>query len=102
MIHLNGFTPTELESYRQQIWVNLGEAMSATLDFCTSTVDLKLSNPDDTFQHRDLFFPGCWPDLRHGESFPQGEYREAMESLWKDARVQEAVARGSEVNLPEK
>jgi hypothetical protein len=31
VIHLKGFTPTELECYRQQIFVNICQAMAACL-----------------------------------------------------------------------
>ena len=40
------------------------------------------------------------PDIKDGETFPM-QYREPLESLWKDQGVQEAFARGNESALPE-
>lgn len=40
------------------------------------------------------------PDIKDGETFPM-QYREPLESLWKDRGVQEAFARGNESALPE-
>ena len=97
VIHLNGFTPLENESYRQQIWVNLCEAMATCLELARAS-NLALrgaqSEADGALFER-------WPKVMEREAYPR-KYEGAMRRLWEDAAVQECVARGAEVNLGEK
>lgn len=97
VIHLNGFTPVENEAYRQQIWLNLCEAMATCLELAASS-GLALRNGGNEVA-RGMF--DKFLEVRDREAYP-AEYEGVMRSLWADPTIQECVARGAEVNLGEK
>ena len=121
VIHLHGFTPEELEAYRQQIFRNICEAMQVCLELMLELGipledesnlvsrsgrrgafahgrSLNLHSP--TPQRHGLMLDQS-PDLRDKEVYPP-KYLESMRVLWEDAGVQSCVQRGKEASLPEK
>uniref|UniRef100_A0A0K3CBD4 BY PROTMAP: gi/647396942/emb/CDR39671.1/ RHTO0S04e07668g1_1 [Rhodosporidium toruloides] n=1 Tax=Rhodotorula toruloides TaxID=5286 RepID=A0A0K3CBD4_RHOTO len=96
VIHLSGFTPSELEAYRQQIFVNVRDGMRAVfqvmeeegLDFADSGLAA----------NRELVATAR--DLRDGEPFPWPVLA-AVQAMVADPVCRAVVARGSEVSVPE-
>ncbi|ORY41191.1 guanine nucleotide-binding protein alpha-2 subunit [Leucosporidium creatinivorum] len=96
VIHLKGFNQAELESYRQQIFVNIYEAMAQSLALLKER-GIPLEH-DSNAQYYHLFEGSR--DLKDREPFPQ-EFFEPMRRLWADAGVQECVATATEASVPE-
>ncbi|CDR39671.1 RHTO0S04e07668g1_1 [Rhodotorula toruloides] len=96
VIHLSGFTASELEAYRQQIFVNVRDGMRAVfqvmeeegLDFADSGLAA----------NRELVATAR--DLRDGEPFPWPVIA-AVQAMAADPACRAVVARGSEVSVPE-
>ncbi|KAJ8293808.1 Guanine nucleotide-binding protein alpha-2 subunit [Rhodotorula toruloides] len=92
VIHLSGFTPSELEAYRQQIFVNVRDGMRAVfqvmeeegLDFADSGLAA----------NRELVATAR--DLRDGEPFPWPVIA-AVQAMAADPACRAVVARGSEL-----
>ncbi|GAA6011675.1 hypothetical protein JCM10207_004204 [Rhodosporidiobolus poonsookiae] len=96
VIHLYGFTASEKEAYRQQIFVNIRDGMRACLlhmdalgiDFADSSVA----------NHRSIVDNAS--DLRERQVYPT-ELLSPLKALWKDTGLQLAVAKGNEASIPE-
>ncbi|GAA5825152.1 hypothetical protein JCM11251_006121 [Rhodosporidiobolus azoricus] len=95
VIHLQGFTPSETESYRQQVFVNVRDGMRACLylmdELALDFVDISLAPLRSAVEA---------PDLREREPFP-APLLAPLKAMWKDTGLQAAVARASEATMPE-
>ncbi|KAM0746666.1 putative Gpa2-guanine nucleotide-binding protein alpha-2 subunit [Meredithblackwellia eburnea MCA 4105] len=102
VIHLSGFTPPELESYRQQIFLNVLGGMVSILTLLpnppppsmaedVSTI-LTLGGVDDQTMETVV---GAARELRENEPFPP-DVGERLERLWAWEQVQTVVRRGKE------
>jgi guanine nucleotide-binding protein subunit alpha len=96
LIHKKPFTPAEIETYRQLVFVNMTHGFTYLLEAMEDN-DLKVS--ESNMQYLPLFENIC--DLHDGEPYPNSYY-EALKSLWADNNVQEAWRRGNEAALPDK
>lgn len=96
LIHRVPFSPQEIESFRQLIFLNLTQGMRYVLE-AMEDMDLKVS--EENMPHIDFITNS--PDIRDGEAFPQS-YLGPLASLWADPNVQRACERGNEAALPEK
>ncbi|GAA5895424.1 guanine nucleotide-binding protein subunit alpha [Sporobolomyces salmoneus] len=96
VIHLSGFTPHELESYRQQIFVNVRDGISAVF-ILMDEFRIEVSDPSLRSIRYMLDEAG---ELREGEPFPQELYF-PIRSLWRDPGVQLALSKGTEATIPE-
>ncbi|KAF9491611.1 guanine nucleotide-binding protein alpha-2 subunit [Pleurotus eryngii] len=99
LIHSVPFTPQEIETYRQLIFMNLTNGMGAVLE---AMIDMHLTVSEDNLPHSELILKAMdeGTDIREGQPYPQ-EYLHPLEELWKDEMVQHAVARGNEAAIPE-
>ncbi|GAA6060353.1 hypothetical protein JCM10212_004537 [Sporobolomyces blumeae] len=96
VIHLSGFTPHELESYRQQIFVNVRDAVVATV----ALMDEKMIEESDPSLRSVWSMVDTAPDLREGRPFPAELYF-PIRMWWRDAGVQQAIQLSSEATIPE-
>ncbi|GAA6020586.1 hypothetical protein JCM11491_000805 [Sporobolomyces phaffii] len=96
VIHLDGFTSHELESYRQQIFVNVRDGILATFIVMD---DNRIELSDPSLRSIRYMIEGAH-DLREGEPFPQDLYF-PIRSLWRDPEVQLALTKGTEATIPE-
>ncbi|KAG8835769.1 hypothetical protein FRC17_001163 [Serendipita sp. 399] len=95
LIHQVGFSPQEIESYRQLVFNNLVHGMRLVLESMSIfSLDVEPAN-----SHYVPLIEGA-PDLKDGEPFPL-YYRGPLQALWEDKGVQRALLRGNEVALPE-
>ncbi|KAG8834075.1 hypothetical protein FRC18_002652 [Serendipita sp. 400] len=95
LIHKVGFTPQEIESYRQLVFNNLVHGMRLILEsFSVFNLDVEPENSEYV-----PLIEGA-PDLKDGEPFPL-QYLGPLQALWEDKGVQKALLRGNEVALPE-
>ncbi|KAL4256002.1 P-loop containing nucleoside triphosphate hydrolase [Pleurotus pulmonarius] len=99
LIHSVPFTPQEIETYRQLIFMNLTNGMGAVLE---AMIDMHLTVSEDNLPHSELILKAMdeGTDIRDGQPYPQ-EYLHPLEELWKDEMVQNAIARGNEAAIPE-
>lgn len=97
VIHLDGFTREETESYRQQIFRNVIDSMQDCLRAIREE-DLELEL--DSSEMDASAFKLEIPHLRDHQPFPL-LYLGPLQSLWKDPCVQGIVAKGNESTLPE-
>ncbi|KAG7553586.1 hypothetical protein FFLO_03018 [Filobasidium floriforme] len=95
LIHNVSFTPAELEYYRQLVFSNVVNGMKLIID---AMDEWEMSV--ESHNRKYIALVDNPPDIKDGETFPM-QYREPLESLWKDRGVQEAFARGNESALPE-
>lgn len=100
LIHSVPFTPQEIETYRQLIFMNLTNGIGAVLD---AMIDMHLTVSEDNLPHSEFILKAMdeGTDIRDGQPYPH-EYLHPLEELWKDEMVQNAVARGNEAAIPEK
>ncbi|GAA5933233.1 guanine nucleotide-binding protein subunit alpha [Sporobolomyces koalae] len=96
VIHLSGFTPSEIEAYRQQIFVNLRDgilALCAIMDeFRIDPADPSLRSIRSTVENT--------PDIREQQAFPPDLYF-PIRCFWRDPSTQLAVSKATEATLPE-
>lgn len=95
LIHKVGFTPEEIESYRQLVFNNLVQGMRLILE---ALPVFQLGIDDANIPHLPLIEAA--PDLKDSEPFPM-QYLDPLKALWQDQGVQAAIQRGNEVALPE-
>lgn len=105
-----------MESYRQQIFVNVHEAMALCFQLLrergiplehqeneVSFFAVSMRKPAltrDRPQRYEHFFQRS-RDLKDREAFPR-EFYEPLRDLWEDAGVQECVTSATEASVPEK
>jgi len=96
VIHGIGFAPYEVEHYRQQVFMNLWDAMR----FCLEAMqELNIRLEIDTNRDHLYLFEET-PHLVDQAEFPQ-QYLQPMKDLWADAGVQSVARRSSECILPD-
>lgn len=95
LIHKVPFTESELEHYRQLIFLNITAGMKAVLD---AMDELGIPLSVDKTEAAELVITGH--DLKDGEPFPI-EFLEPLRSLWEDPTVRTGYERGNEVSLPD-
>lgn len=95
LIHKVGFSPEEIESYRQLVFNNLINGMRLVLE-ALQVFDISVEAPNRAY----IAMVESAPDLKDGEPFPI-EYRDPLHALWKDTGIKKAISRGNEVALPE-
>ena len=116
VIHLSGFTPSEFESYRQQIFVNVRDGILAVFAVMDE-YRIEISDPSlrvrsslplhallltwSSFCQSIRYMIEDAGDLREGEPFPQELYF-PIRSLWRDPGIQLALSKGTEATVPEK
>ncbi|GAA5850659.1 hypothetical protein JCM9279_006378 [Rhodotorula babjevae] len=97
ILHLAGFTPAELEEYRQQIFVNVREAMRA----CLALLELEgfeLAQPA-LLDYREAIIYA--EDLRERQPFPP-QLLAPVKKLWADRGLQQVLKKdGSDLLIPE-
>ncbi|GJN90048.1 hypothetical protein Rhopal_003046-T1 [Rhodotorula paludigena] len=96
LIHLSGFTPTEIESYRQQIFVNVREGMRMCF-MILEDEGAELQDPS-LIDYREPIESAY--DLRDSEPFPV-TLLQPLKALWADKGMQKVAAVASEAELPE-
>ncbi|GAA5873788.1 hypothetical protein JCM16303_002591 [Sporobolomyces ruberrimus] len=96
VIHLSGFTSSERESYRQQIFVNVRDGILATF-LVMDDHRIELSDPSLRSVRNMIDMAD---DLREGEPFPEHLYF-PIRSLYRDPGTQMALSKGSEATIPE-
>ena len=96
LIHRIPFTPTEIEHYRQLIFINLTRGLRSVLD---AMIDMELALSPENMAYIDMI--DNVPDLGDGDPFPP-EYQVALRKLWEDENLKKAWNRGNEAALPEK
>ncbi|GAA5999644.1 guanine nucleotide-binding protein subunit alpha [Rhodotorula paludigena] len=96
LIHLSGFTPTEIESYRQQIFVNVREGMRMCF-MILEDEGAELQDPS-LIDYREPIESAY--DLRDSEPFPV-KLLQPLKALWADKGMQKVAAVASEAELPE-
>lgn len=97
ILHLSGFTPAELEEYRQQIFVNVREAMRACLAVL-ETEGFELAQPALLDYREEIIYA---EDLRERQPFPL-ELLGPLKALWMDRGLQQVLMKdGSDLLIPE-
>ncbi|GAA6055625.1 hypothetical protein JCM3770_006731 [Rhodotorula araucariae] len=97
VIHLSGFTPAELEAYRQQIFVNVREGMRACLALLEQE-GFELADPALLDYRVTILYA---EDLRDHQPFPQ-ELMGPMKALWSDWGMQQVLRKpGCDLEIPE-
>jgi hypothetical protein len=115
IIHLDGFTADEEEMYKRQIFDNLCEGIYQCLR-AMEAWEIELEDPQNQVrrplsslcatlehplqQYTELFNLN-WPALQDDLVYPP-DFLPIFQSLWRDAGLQEAVARSNEAAIPEK
>ncbi|GAA5901982.1 hypothetical protein JCM8208_006654 [Rhodotorula glutinis] len=97
ILHLSGFTPAELEEYRQQIFVNVREAMRA----CWALLELEgfeLAQPALLDFQEGIIYA---EDLRERQPFPP-QLLVPIKKFWADRGLQQVLKKdGSDLLIPE-
>ncbi|CAO1627561.1 unnamed protein product [Parajaminaea phylloscopi] len=96
LIHNIAFTPTERESFRRQVFLNITQGMKQVLE-AMDELDHHLEHPEYS-EYLALFL--TLPDIGEGQPFPES-YHQPLQLLWHDSAVQQTVKRGSEIALPD-
>ncbi|GAA6028736.1 hypothetical protein JCM8097_007369 [Rhodosporidiobolus ruineniae] len=96
VIHLSGFTSSEAESYRQQIFANVRDGMKA----CFALMDELEADFTDTSLSEKRGQVEALGDLREGQPFPP-ELLPTLKAFWKDTGLETAIMRGDESTIPE-
>ncbi|KAM5531244.1 hypothetical protein V8D89_015110 [Ganoderma adspersum] len=95
LAHRTSFSPHEIESFRQLIFVNLTCGLKCVID------DMLSRGQRVTPENRHMV---CLlkraTDIKDHEPFP-ANYLSVLRRLWEDPNVQEAYARGNEAALPD-
>lgn len=95
LIHNVKFTDSEVEYYRQLVFLNIVQGMKLivdTMDECQLQVN--------STNRKYIALVDALPDIHQGQPFPI-QYREPLEQLWMDQGVQSCYERGNESALPE-
>ncbi|CAH7675481.1 guanine nucleotide binding protein, alpha [Phakopsora pachyrhizi] len=97
IVHNNGgFSASQKEHYRQQVFMNLCESMRLCLEMM-SREEIELED-ESLMQYVELFCK--FIDLEPGQAFPQ-EYYISLKKFWGDGGVRKAVEAGNEWAMPE-
>ncbi|KAG9032306.1 hypothetical protein FRB95_001627 [Tulasnella sp. JGI-2019a] len=96
VIHNVGFTPQELEYYRQLVFSNMVLGMKAVIE-AAEEWQMELSDENEKYLP---MFEGHPEEIRDGEPLPT-DWLVPLQSLWDDPAVQKARSRGNEAALPE-
>ena len=114
VIHEIGFTANEVEYYRQQVFMNLWDAMRSCLEGMQE-LSLRLEVPENrvrcffsqkrsrltgSIHQNHLYLFENQPTLTEGQPYPE-EYHRPMQELWADPGVQTMIKRSSEAILPD-
>ncbi|KAI5307620.1 hypothetical protein KEM55_007825 [Ascosphaera atra] len=96
IIHAGGFPQDERRQARAVIYSNLVVAFKVLLDIIrTEEIEFEHSQTEVLAKLLD----DIEPDVEADEAFADLSVRDAMKSMWEDAGVQKAVARGHEFAL---
>ncbi|CAI7665648.1 unnamed protein product [Penicillium bialowiezense] len=97
IIHSRGFPEEERDQTRAIIYSNIVIAFKVLLDIMNAE-DIEFDDEANTRPLADLI-DKTEPDVGSDEAFSDLKVRDAMRTMWEDAGVQKAVARGHEFAL---
>ncbi|MBW0544202.1 hypothetical protein O181_083917 [Austropuccinia psidii MF-1] len=92
----NGFTASQKEHYRQQVFMNVCEGIKLCLEVM-SREEIQLS--DEKLVHFVPMFTH-YIELEPGQPFPSN-YLDPLKSFWQDDGVRKAMSSGNEWAMPE-
>ncbi|KAI5478198.1 G protein alpha subunit [Pseudohyphozyma bogoriensis] len=105
VIHLKGFTKSELEDYRQQIYRNVVEGVRTVVGVALDELDSQAgyAGGADDIEELEAFHTHLLrtpPEINSGQAYPSSELTPIL-NAWNDPRVQRVVLRGREEEVGE-
>jgi guanine nucleotide-binding protein subunit alpha len=94
LIHDNGYSEKERESYKDIIYSNVIQSMKNIVS-AMKVMNIAVANPANTVHFNVI---DALPSLIEGDSVPK-DIAEAIKNLWQDGGVKACFARSNEYQL---